>query len=167
MIDPNTFRLEWAILEDRFSKRYTPEVAGRYYAFLSPRFSTAEFQRACAAVFSGREFFPRPWDFVEAVEPHPLADAMDQWALCQRVMEGERHVLARMSPQGQRVVALLGGAVDLGRTPLDSVGWIRKEFLRAYQDLAQAHDRYLPTSEVTPESRQIIVGLKALTGDVS
>lgn len=158
MIDQNVFRREWAILCERYGRQPSPELTARYYQILTARMDTDQFVEGAAAVMDRCEFFPRPADFTEAVLPDPATAAWDQWELCERVMHGETHVLERMSPEGRRVVQIMGGARALGQTPVDAVAFRRKEFLGAYADMTSARlgGRILEGAEVTPESRRIV-----------
>jgi hypothetical protein len=117
---------------------------------------TAAFREACVRVFRGT-YFPSPDEFLAGSAPDPQEEALDQWDLCQRIMEGERQVLDRMTERGRRAVALLGGPALLGQTPVDRVGWVRREFLATYRELVGGPPgaRCLPGPEVTPESRRI------------
>jgi len=160
MIDQNVFRTEWTILCERWNRTHTREVAARYFQFLNDRMDTAAFRDACAHVFATNEFFPTPEQFVLAVQLPPEADALDQWELCLRVMEGDS-VLDRMNPCGRRVVALLGGPNKLRNTMVESVPFVRKDFLAFYRDVNDgvARGHLLPGAEVTPESKRIVDGL--------
>jgi len=157
MIDQIVFTAEWAILCERWGKTYSGPVTARYYQHLSARMDTASFRDACAHLFAESEFFPKPDDFVSAVQASDEARALDQWDLCYRVMEGESHVWDRMSPAGRRVVALLGGPSRLGDTPIDSVPFVRRDFLAFFREVTDGVEyEQIAGSEVTPESRRIV-----------
>lgn len=158
MIDQGVFKNEWAILCERFNRQHSAPIAARYYQHLSERMDTEQFRAASLRVFGFNEFFPTPEDFVTKITGTEDAEALDQWELCLRVMEGERHILDRMSPDGQRIIALLGGVDRLGQTPLDSVPFVRKDFLAMFSDAKAVTDsgQRLIGPEVTPESRRIV-----------
>jgi len=155
-IDRTVFSQEWALLCERFNRRPSKELSARYYDILSPQMSTGEFRAASVAVLNSAEFFPRPLDFSLAIRPDPAVSALDQWELCERVMHGEHGILERMSEEGRRVVALLGGPVHLGMTSLDSVPFVRREFLARYREVTSEQLDLIPGPEVTPESRRIV-----------
>lgn len=50
-IDPETFRDEWAVLEEKFDENYSREYANRYYTYLDRRVSTEEFLQAARWYF--------------------------------------------------------------------------------------------------------------------
>lgn len=155
MINDSVFKTEWAVLCERFGKHFSAPVTSRYYQFLSARMDTEQFQAACVAVFVSNEFFPTPEDLARNVLGSSESDALGQWELCQRIMEGERHILDRMNPAGQRVVSLLGGVGRLGQTDVDKVAFLRRDFLQFYEDTIDA-DPVALLPEVTDESRRIV-----------
>ena len=156
MIDPQVFAKAWSLICERWNRETTNELSKLYYDAISERLSTEQFRVAAAHVLANNEFWPRPADFWEAISEDTEALALEQWELCYRVMEGETHVLDRMSPAGQRAVALLGGVGRLRNTPLDSVPFVRKEFLELHETVTDGAAHKLIGSEVTPESKQII-----------
>ncbi len=156
MIDTEVFSHEWDLLCARFNRKPSKELMARYYDILSPQMSTGEFRAAAVAVLNGAEFFPRPLDFMLAIRPDPAVEALDQWELCERAMQGERGITERMTDEGRRVLGLLGGAVQLGMTPLDKVPFVRKEFLAMYRELRASGHEAIAGPEVTPESRRIV-----------
>jgi len=156
MIDPTVFSHEWDLLCARFNRKPLKELMARYYDILSPQMSTGEFRAAAVCVLNSAEFFPRPLDFSLAIRPDPAISALDQWELCERVMQGEHGILERMTEEGRRVVALLGGPVRLGMTSLDSVPFVRKEFLARYREVTSEQFEAISGPEVTPESRRIV-----------
>lgn len=157
MINETVFATAWSLICERFNRDASNALSEQYYNLISERMDTASFRQAASRVIAENEFFPRPADFWEAVQLPPEADALDQWELCLRIMEGDS-VLDRMNPCGQRVVALLGGPNKLRNTQLDSVPFVRKDFLAYYRDVNDgvARGHLLPGAEVTPESRRIV-----------
>ena len=159
-IDPRVFSEEWSLLCERFNRGPSKALSARYFDILSPTMSTAEFRVAAVIVLRESEFFPRPADFMAAIQPDPETEALDQWALCERIMEGERDLVERMTVSGQQAVRLLGGAIQLGQTRRDSVPFVRKDFLATYRELVNGNGRVrIQGPEVTPESRRIMRGL--------
>ena len=157
MINETVFATAWSLICERFNRDASNALSEQYYDLISERMDTASFRQAASRVIAENEFFPRPADFWEAPDE---TTALDQWELCQRVMEGES-VLDRMSPEGKRVVALLGGPGRLRNTPLDSVPFVRRDFLAFYHDVGEGVSKghLLPSAEVTPESKRIVDGL--------
>ena len=153
MIDQTVFKAEWAILCDRFNREMSVPVTTRYYQALTDRMDTRTFRDACALVFASNEFFPTPEQFIQAVQPE--VESLNQWELCQRVMEGDS-VLDRMDRYGQRVVALLGGPAKLRDTQVENVPHVRRDFLAFYQDVSDGKASADRLPEVTPESRRIV-----------
>lgn len=161
MIDESVFKSEWQILCERFNRQPSRILAVRYYQSLSGRMSTIEFRAACKRIFDSHEFFPRPDDFFEVVKGDVAGEALGQWELCERVMAGDVHVLGRMTEEGQRVVRLLGGVHRLGQTPLDSLPFVRKEFLGLYSQAAEIEARERNAiGPMTTEGRKLIEDLK-------
>ena len=151
MIDSEVFSKAFALICERFNRDVSLDLSGYYHREISERMDTEQFRAACKRILNTGHFFPSPEDFWGGASNE--AAALDQWDLCQRVMEGEWHILDHMSPAGQRVVALLGGPSRLGQTPPDSIPFVRKEFLAMYGDIPEPQ-ALLP--EVTPESRRIV-----------
>lgn len=141
MIDQARFKVEWEILCERFAKTPSVVLATRYYQSLSPQMDTETFVAAARRVFDSNTFFPSPDDFLEAVRPRMELAAGEQWLLCERVMEGERGILERMSPAGRVTVRLLGGAHALQQTALKDVQWVRKDFNRLFEEAEEIERR--------------------------
>jgi len=157
MIDPDVFADEWALLCERFNREASGRLAEAYYDALSAVLTTGQFIAAAKSLFILSEFFPTPQAFIQAGGIDPQADALDQWELCERVMAGEHHIAGRMNEAGKRVLLLLGGPRHLGLTALDQVGWVRKEFLALYHEVASGQERAgIAGPEVTPESRRLV-----------
>jgi hypothetical protein len=149
MLDQAIFKSAWAILCERFDRQRSDTLMMAYYKVLAPQLSTSQFQAACARIFVDREFFPRPADFLAEVRPDPKADALEQWVQVHELMRGfgDRHAL---DPAATRAVAMLGGMSKLRNTPLDSVQWVRRDFLQLYGDVA-----HQPLIAPTPEGLRL------------
>lgn len=166
MIDQGVFKNEWALLCERF--RMTSEKAPsqpqmkRYYRYLSERMDTETFQRAAEIVWAQREFFPRPVDFVEAVDAGDEVRALEQWKFCQRLMSGDRSALEEMDEQGRQVVDLMGGISELRRTKIDETKWRRREFLKLYRTATEGDPGARSIEPMTAEGRKT---LEAATED--
>ena len=164
MIDQGVFKQEWLVLCERWNKQPSVQLTARYYQTLTDNMDTASFQAACRVVFAENEFFPTPSQFMQATRSSEDVHALDQWELCLRVMEGEPQIMDRMNAEGQRAVALLGGPARLGNTPIDSVPFVRRDFLAFYHDVSEGvvRGQLLPEAEITPESRRIVGELMSL-----
>ncbi len=169
MIDKREFWAAWQGLCKRFSRTPDADEAGEWHDYLSPQLTTEEFQAAARKLWASREFFPRPDDFLEAARGSTAEQAAAQWELCHRVMRGERGVLERMTPAGQRTVRLMGGAQALGQTSVDETHFRRAEFLRFYGDAEEITRREeqgaLPwTAEDTRRLKAAVPHLRLLEG---
>lgn len=155
MIDQEVFRTEWAILCERFNREPSAVLSARYYQAINERLDTEAFRRVCQLLFIHNKFFPAPSEFWDTGGKGD--SALADWEYCLRVMEGERDVLGRMSAEGQKTVGLMGGVARLGQTPLDSLPFVRREFLGFHAELTAANPHQtLQGPEVTPESRRIV-----------
>jgi len=154
-IDQDVFRAEWAVICERFNKDPSAVLSARYFQAISRRMDTEEFRLACARIFESWRFFPSPDDFPKAIGKDGKAGALEQWELCQRVMEGEPGILDRMSPAGRRVVSLMGGDFHLRNVKLNTLPFVRKEFLGLFTEV-EPYGTQLQLPEVTKASRQIV-----------
>lgn len=157
MIDQEIFKREWRVLCERWNRKPSVQLTARYFQAITEHLDTEAFLWACRVLFAKNEFFPTPDQFIQAVRQPADAAALNQWDLCLRVMEGE-DVLSRMTPEGQRTVALFGGVKQLRNTPLESVPFVRRDFLAHFREVSEgtARGRLLPGAEITPESRRIV-----------
>ena len=162
MIDQDVFKKAWTLLCERFNREPSQVLMSAYYGTLSEQMDTEQFRRAAHQVFVEREFFPRPVDFLNAAQPDPRADALDQWEQCQKLMRGDP---VKLTDEGKRVVQLLGGERQLKETKLDAVPFVRKEFLQLYGEAAAIAQRESRQQiSASPEARRLTdtVHLKAL-----
>lgn len=164
MISKECFLWAWEKLEARFGKQ-PPGMASDYKAHLSELMEEDEFIAATRAVWSTREFFPRPADFL-------LVRLGSDWRKLQRVVEMFRRkedwsVLYRsISNAGRESIELLGGVFAIAERFQASVGYLRKDFGSEYENavsMMAAESNSLPGApvidalpEVTPESRRIV-----------
>tara|TARA_R110000787_G_scaffold9902_1_gene34230 strand:+ start:599 stop:1126 length:528 start_codon:yes stop_codon:yes gene_type:complete len=135
MISDFVWDSEWRALEERWAPK-PPEMQIRYHEFCDAVFeSDSEFVQACAAVYSSREFFPRPIDFLMVRASADFLVVMDaitnsaQWS--------------SLSPAGKRALRLMGGshAVASSRS-----GWdrLRDSWLTAYSQAVEEQAATLP-----------------------
>jgi len=124
MIDDAVFLDAWEGLCRRFARAMDAQEARAYHAFLTERMDTDEFRWAAEVVWSSREFFPRPVDFL-------LVAPMGEWG---RIMElvlgtggGTAEEWATLTPRTRKALRAVGGS--------DAV---RKDVTRARRAFEQA-----------------------------
>lgn len=162
MIDKPTFKRAWALLCERFNREPSDVMTQMYYRTLSARMSTEEFQHAAQRIFNEREFWPKPADFyTEADRGDPEATALEQWEVVHSIMRGFGGE-ERLTAEGKRVVAMLGGERKLRNTKLDEVQFVRRDFLKLYGDaqaIAQRETR--PLIQANEEGQAITAAAMA------
>jgi hypothetical protein len=164
VIDETVFKDTWALLCDRFNRAPSTPLMLAYHGTLKHRLTTEQFKAAAQKIFEEREFFPRPADFLEAGQPDLEAAALEQWEVVQDVMRGfGGH--DRLTEEARRVMSLLGGETKLRNTQLDSVQYVRRDFLQLYGDAVQVArreggERIAPTAESLRLTAQIMEQLK-------
>lgn len=139
MIDQGVFKTEWEIMCERWNREPSRAMAARYYQSLSARMDTESFRAVCRHLFDTSEFFPRPDDFVEAAAGNSEERALEEWDNCWKAMCGPDAPLQRMSEAGRKTLRLMGGIHQLRNIDLNSLPFVRKEFLRLY---SHAHETY-------------------------
>ena len=161
MIDEKVFRDSWVLLCERFGRQHSGPLMMAYYGCISPKMTTEQFKAAARKAFEDREYFPRPADFLETVKPDRTADALQQWELVQLLMQGYG-TPESLSLEARRVVRLLGGETKLRNTPLDSVQWVRRDFLKLYGDACEVAEREAGHRiEATPEGNRLTAEIMA------
>jgi hypothetical protein len=157
MLDPQVFQAAWVLLCDRFGREQSTPLMLAYYKTLAPQLSDVEFKAACQRIFTEREFFPRPADFLDGVRPDPQVEALAQWEQVHELMKGEP---ANLTPEAKRVVAMLGGQQKLRNTPLDAVQYVRRDFMELYGDTVELGRREnFARIEPTPESLRLTAAI--------
>ena len=162
-INRTTFATAWRKLEGRFGKQ-PPGAAADYLGYLSEILTEQEFQCAWRAVWSSREFFPRPDDFL-------MVRQGQDWEKLQRAVVLARRkedwvpVFDSMTPAGQKGIQALGGIFVVSDQMQKAPAFLRKDFRAEYETAVQtiAIENALPPGdtetalpEVTPESRRIV-----------
>lgn len=147
----------WALLNERFGVNKSAELAAFYLAAFS-HLTDAEIATGVRKVLTSARFFPSPAEIIEAVGFSPEAAALAEWETCLDVMHGRRGASERLSQTGRKLVALLGGEYALQQTHVDSVPFIRKEWLRLYPHAHEIAEREAQTAlpPMTPEGRALI-----------
>lgn len=121
----------WGLMNERFGATKSPELAGFYLAELSVQMTDEQIKQGVRKVLVSSRFFPSPDEIMAAAGLSGEERALAEWEECYALMEGRRNADA-LSETGRRMVALLGGEAALRRTPLDSVPFVRKEWLALY-----------------------------------
>lgn len=156
MIDAEVFAEEWAVLNDRFPGSRSERVADRYYDYLDARMDTDTFLAASERIFAEEEHFPRPADFVEAVQGGVEERAREMWPEVRKVIaayspypmwrEGEevyrhREMLEELPADVREAVRLLGGVASLAGLDREALWFRRREFIRLLRGVARAEER--------------------------
>ena len=135
MIDLSVFEQEIAILMDWFNRDFEKATLKRLHQRLSQQLTTAEFLQAAIAVFDKSRFFPTVEEFVSAVKGDPETQAMQEWELCiKAAARNNRDLIARLSPQGQSALPLVGGLYKLGMATEEDLRWLKKGATRSRSD---------------------------------
>lgn len=155
----------WGLLNERFGVNKSDELGAFYFAELSAVLSDEELKAGVRKILVASRFFPSPDEIMQAAGLSEEANALAEWETCMAVMEGRRGAYERLSETGKRLVRLMGGQFALTQTPLESVPFVRKEWLKLYADANEvaAHERRM-LAPMTPEGRKLLAA--ALAGQV-
>lgn len=147
----------WALLNERFGQTKSSELAAFYYAELSAALTSEQIKAGVRKILVAGRFFPSPDEIMQAAGMSSEANALAEWETCMAVMAGRRGAYERLSETGQRLVRLLGGEYALTQTPIESVPFVRKEWLKLYEDAAEvaANERGM-LAPVTAEGRRLL-----------
>lgn len=165
MIEPtDEWAAMWSLLCERFNTDKSAELCAFYYGALSAHLGPEQIKAGASKVLVSGRFFPSPDEIIAAAGMSNGANALSEWGLCQSAMEGSDRAYERLSETGKKMVRLLGGLHALRNTNLDSVPFIRKEWLKLYADASEidAHERKM-LAPVSPEGRKMIAA--ALAGE--
>ena len=154
----------WALLNERFGTTKSVELGAFYFQELAAQLDSQAIKAGVRKVLVSARFFPSPDEIMQAAGMSPEAAALSEWGLCQSLMEGSRTAYERMSETGRKMVRLLGGAAALRNSSIDSVPFIRKEWLKHYSDAQEidAHERKM-LAPMTAEGRKLLSA--ALSGE--
>lgn len=168
MIDRRVFAEQFAMLEDRFNREFSKDSKAMYYEVLSDELSTEEFQVAVRDIFRSATYFPKPDDFVEAVQGDEQQKALEDWEKVEDVFLN----LASpddLSPEGRRTVKLMGGWRQIGKASDSDWPHVRKEFLRLYGDAVRMedddHDKLPPEDSRAEELLEEVTGAVSIEGE--
>lgn len=147
----------WALLNERFGTTKSVELAAFYLGELSANLTPEQIKAGVRKVLVSARFFPSPDEIMAAAGLSSEGAALAEWDHCLALMEGSRTAYDRLSETGQRMVRLMGGEANLRNTPLDSVPFVRKEWLKLYANAheVEAHERKV-LGPMTPEGRKLL-----------
>lgn len=155
----------WSLMNDRFGCDRSAELAGFYFAELVAQGMTDDqIKHGVRKVLVSARFFPSPDEIMAAAGLSAEERALSEWELCVSLMEGSRSAYAKLSETGRKMVRLLGGEAALRNTPLDSVPFVRKEWLKLYSaaHAIEVHERR-QLGPMTTEGRKLLNA--AMAGD--
>lgn len=151
MIDRLAFAKVMGGFADRIGRALAPETSDMYYDVLSSALSTDEFLAGARIVFRSHSYntWPAPQQFIDAGRP-AVVPALDAGEAFERVLEivnrttrtpnwSDRltEVLA-LGPVVERAFRAAGGRRDMENAPLDSVPFIRRRFVEAYEHASES-----------------------------
>lgn len=152
----------WGLLNERFGSDRSAELGGFYFAELSQAMTDDQIKLGIRKVLVSSRFFPSPAEILDAAGLSAEEMALTEWELCTAIMEGSRTAFAKLSDAGQKLVRLLGGEAALRNTPLDSVPFVRKEWLKLYSaaHAIEVHERR-ELGPMSAEGRKLIAAAMA------
>jgi hypothetical protein len=101
---------------------------------LSKKLTTEQFVQASQVVFDSSRFFPTIEEFVSAIKGDAETLALHEWDLCvNAAARNDREAIAKMSPQGQSALHLVGGLYKLGMATGEDLRWLKKEFVSVWK----------------------------------
>lgn len=180
MIDPAVFAEEWAILDDRFPGERSEKVGDRYYTYLSEQMDTETFVASAERIFSEREHFPRPVDFLEAVGGGVEDRAGEWWPEVMKavrawspykVYSGDesyyRHerLVENLPEDVREAVRRLGGLGELSRLDEGELWWRRKEFAVLLRHVSVSEGRKALAPATEKGKRLIEAAVKGRSAD--
>ncbi len=148
----------WSLMNERFNQQKSPELAMFYLTAISARLTTVQIELAVQKILYANTFFPSPEEIVAAAGISSEAEALADWSHFESLMQGFPGAFARLSPTGQKMVQLMGGEAHLRQSPVSSLDFVRKEFLKLYPSANEIAQREAPheLGPVAPEAREII-----------
>lgn len=152
----------WGLLNERFSQNRSPELAAFYFTELTSVLSDVQMKAGVRRTLVSARYFPSPEEIMSAAGMSPEASALAEWDVCHSMMEGSRTAYDRLTETGKKLVRLLGGEQALRNSPLDSLPFIRKEWLKLYADANEidAHERQM-LAPMSPEGRKLLAAAMA------
>jgi hypothetical protein len=131
------FSAAWAVLEDRFNRKFNQATARVYYNILTTEMDDAQFKAACSAAFRFETFFPSPQQLIEYGMGGKDAGsrAMRRWGeMVERMRQG---LSATDDPDERRLLMRATNGQPLGEVRQDQLPWVEKAWIRWYSDGAR------------------------------
>lgn len=131
----------WEVLSPPGSGRELPIETQRLYLVALDQLTTDEIVTACSEAMKRCKFFPKPAELIEMVRKSPRLSAIEAWTLVIDHCVG--HIARKgpldFGPLTNAAVRAIGG-IDklLTGTTTEHQNFTRPNFLRAYDELAQA-----------------------------
>lgn len=164
MIDKQVFQRTFAALCSRFNRTPDKDLAAVYYDYLASMLSGEEFRRAARAVIVNAEYFPRPVDFVLAVDGAWWPRVVEAVAVFSpkpstREVDGEtqeysphQEIYETFPMRVRRAVSLMGGLYDIKQSKIGQ-GRLQKDFTEALEAVQQSMSQ--EALELPPVERRI------------
>lgn len=162
MIDEGVFKNEWADLCERFRLTGEDEPSQRqmkrYYSYLSERMDTDSFREASEAVWARREFFPKPTDFVEAVQGDAEERAHEVWDAVLEMASDWRNARPSevLDEAGQKALRQVGGVKKLALMDKADLDFRRKDFIAAYRVTSSRSEATGDLVPMTDDGEQLV-----------
>lgn len=154
MIDKLAFAKVMGGFADRIGRALAPETAEMYFDVLNDALSTEEFLAGARIVFRSHAYntWPAPQQFIDAGRP-AIIPALDAGEAFERVIEivnrttqtpnwsDRLREILLLGPVVERAFRAAGGRRDTEHIPVESVPFVRRRFVEAYEHAAEA-DRH-------------------------
>jgi hypothetical protein len=171
MIEKDQFAIGMGLLGGAFSRDIDAAVSRAYYAVLSPRLTTEQFQRAVELTLESDTFWPAPAALLAKIRPSP--DEQADRAL--------RHVNATLGAHGgfqhtpfaavdafdaptKAAIQAIGGLRELAGTSEERYPSLRKKFRDAYNRAVGDAKLALPAPATDPAVEQLVQGIVGKLG---
>jgi hypothetical protein len=134
MSNENRFAICWKLLCERFASHIGPDIATRYWDYLSQNLTIDQIESATERILLEARFFPTALDFVHYIKGDPKQLAQKEWdAIVEAASRGQRPTI---SEAGQKALVAIGGriAVETADTNYE-LPKLRKAFLESFSIL--------------------------------
>lgn len=146
MKDERKFKEFMIVLFELFDKPMSEMLMSIYWKTLEP-FTDAECQKAFETVIATARFFPKPVDFIEALQGKEEDRAARAWLLVAHAIRrvGNYKSVKFVDPAIHSVIQDMGGWVKLCDTLEKDMTWRQREFENLYSILGHEgkHPEYL------------------------
>lgn len=152
MIDRVAFARVMGGFADRIGRALAPETAEMYYDVLASTLTTDEFLAGARIVFRSHVYntWPSPQQFIDAIKP-ANAPALDAGELFETVLETVNRTslpwsdrlasIMALGPVVERAYRAAGGRREMECVPLDSVPFVRRRFVEAFEHAVESEAR--------------------------